>query len=69
VLDVPNLDDPFVVPRPDPICDDAIEPLLRRRELPAHPPRRDRCIADHLLTFYERETDTLVFRPCCRSTR
>lgn len=64
-LDVPNLDDPSACPAPDPVCDDARQPadvygsddcLAKRRG-------RDRCIADHLLTFYERETDTLILRP------
>jgi hypothetical protein len=27
------------------------------------PIARDRCIADHLLTWYERDTDTLILRP------
>ncbi len=64
-LDVPNLDDPFACPPPDlQVCDNArsgeaygsAECLARRRG-------RDQCIADHLLTFYERETDTLILRP------
>ncbi len=63
VLDVPNLDRVEACPDPDPICDDPSaadfgtpECVERRRD-------RDRCIADHLLTFYERETDTLIVRP------
>jgi len=64
VLDVPNLDQTDACPDPDPVCDndDGSETyngpdcLEKRRE-------RDRCIADHLLTFYERETDTLIVRP------
>lgn len=64
VLDVPNLDDPFACPDPDPTCDDATdtanygtpECLAKRRQ-------RDDCMSDHLLTFYERETDTLILRP------
>ena len=63
VLDVPNLDRVDACPDPDPLCDDdrsgdygTPECIEKRRE-------RDRCIADHLLTFYERETDTLIVRP------
>lgn len=62
-LDVPNLDDPFACPDPSPICDVATsdqygtETCIGARRL------RDRCIADHFLPFYERETDTLLMRP------
>ncbi len=64
LLDVPNLDNPKACPSPDAICDDresgdvydTTECKEKRRE-------RDRCIADHLLTFYERQTDTLIMRP------
>ena len=63
VLDVPNLDDPAACPAPDPVCDDATNALygsaacLQKRRV------RDRCIADHMLSWYERETDTLLVRP------
>lgn len=63
VLDRPNLDDPGACPDPDPVCDDArsaaydTDPCLAKRRV------RDRCIADHLLVWYERETDTLLLRP------
>ncbi|MBK6519211.1 MAG: hypothetical protein IPG04_35005 [Polyangiaceae bacterium] len=63
VLDVPNLDDPFVCPDPDPICDDAKNPAYGDASCRLTRQTRDRCVADHLLTYYERETDTLVFRP------
>ncbi|APR84407.1 Hypothetical protein A7982_09756 [Minicystis rosea] len=62
-LDQPNLDDPSACPAKDPVCDDASNPdygtsdCLDRRRV------RDRCITDHLLTWYERETDTLILRP------
>ena len=64
VLDQPNLDQRGVCPDPDPVCDDpesgdaynAAECLEKRRT-------RDRCVADHLMYFYERETDTLLMRP------
>ena len=64
ILDIPNLDDPFACPDPDPTCDfdtentnyDSPDCLAKRRQ-------RDQCVSDHLLTFYERETDTLVLRP------
>lgn len=63
VLDRPNLVDPNGCPGPDPVCDtpgssdyDGGACLAQRRE-------RDRCIADGLLTWYERETDTLLMRP------
>lgn len=39
-------------------CDDTLEPALQRRQA-----RRDRRITDHLPTFYEFETDTLIARP------
>jgi hypothetical protein len=63
ILDVPNLDDD--------VCGN---PDLERCDNPAHPDygtdaclqerrTRDECVTDHLLTWYERETDTLVLRP------
>jgi hypothetical protein len=62
-LDIPNLDEPFACGEPDPVCDDPRNAdyesdtcLELRRD-------RDRCITDHLVTFYERETDTLIVRP------
>lgn len=63
-LDRPNLDTLDACPDPHPQCDspeagDIYETAgcrERRQE-------RDRCIADHLLTWYERETDTLLLRP------
>ena len=50
-------------PAPDPVCDNAAEPDVRHARLRETRRTRDRCIADHLLTLYERETDTLVLRP------
>ncbi len=63
VLDHPDLDEPTACPGPDPVCDDAgnasygTPACLQKRRV------RDRCIADHLLVWYERETDTLLLRP------
>ncbi len=64
VLDRPNLTSLDACPNADPICDDhnsgseykSAACKLKRQQ-------RDRCIADHLLTGYERETDTLLVRP------
>jgi hypothetical protein len=63
-MDVPNLDDPKACPAPDLArCDNprhadynADECLEKRRS-------RDRCVADHFVNWYERETDTLILRP------
>lgn len=63
VLDVPNLDEPFACPAPDPICDDARNAMYGDAACLETRRTRDRCVADHLLTYYERETDTLIFRP------
>lgn len=63
VLDIPNFENPSACPGPDPICDDTAntdywtEGCINARQ------ERDRCVADNLLTFYERETDTLIVRP------
>ncbi|MEZ4302266.1 MAG: hypothetical protein R3B70_45480 [Polyangiaceae bacterium] len=62
-LDVPNLDDPFVCPDPSPTCDKPADPAFGTPACVEARRTRDRCIADHLLTFYERETDTLIVRP------
>jgi hypothetical protein len=63
-LDVPNLDEPYACPAPDLVsCD---KPGSTGYDTPACVERRrgrDQCIADHLLTYYERETDSLVIRP------
>ena len=66
VLDVPNFEDPSACAHIDlpTACTHPREGeayhgascVTRRRE-------RDQCITDNLLTFYERETDTLVVRP------
>ena len=63
VLDVPNLDDPFVCPDPDPACDNPKDPAFGDAACLDKRRNRDRCITDHLLTHYERETDTIVARP------
>lgn len=63
ILDVPNLDDPFACPDPDVVCDDASNMAYGSDECLAKRRKRDQCIADHLLRFYERETDTLILRP------
>ncbi len=52
VIDRPNLLDPTACPN------QALVALGKASELD-----RDRCIADNLLTWYERETDTLIMRP------
>lgn len=63
VLDLPNLDDPFVCPDPDPACSNPADTAYGTPACTEARRARDRCVADHLLTFYERETDTLVLRP------
>jgi hypothetical protein len=62
-LDRPNLDDPAACPGPDAVCDDATSPMYGSAECLDKRRTRDRCVADHLLTWYERETDTLILRP------
>jgi hypothetical protein len=62
-LDVPNLDDPGSCPDPDRICDDARNEAYGSPACTEKRRARDRCMADHLLTWYERETDTLILRP------
>ena len=63
VLDQPNFENLEACPARDASCDDpgaaeygSAECLDKRR-------KRDRCVADNLLTWYERETDTLIVRP------
>ncbi len=63
VLDVPNLDDPFACPDRDPVCDDAASSGYAEPDCVEKRRARDRCVSDHLLTFYERETDSLIVRP------
>lgn len=63
VLDVPNLDDPRACPGADAVCDAPSDPSYGSPECVAKRRSRDRCMADHLLHHYERETDTLVLRP------
>lgn len=53
VLDRPNLDDPGACPAPP---EDLDASDWDQRE-------RDRCLADRAITFYERETDTLLVSP------
>jgi len=62
-LDRPNLDDLGACAGPDPECDDADNPKYLTRPCLDLRRMRDRCIADHLLTWYERATDTLLLRP------
>lgn len=52
VLDLPNLKNPDGCPSQV----DVVLGKVTERE-------RDRCVTDNLLTFYERETDTLIMRP------
>ena len=52
VLDLPNLKNPDACPTQ---VDVALGTVTERE--------RDRCVTDNLLTFYERETDTLIMRP------
>jgi hypothetical protein len=63
VLDQPDLDDPSACPGPDPVCDDASSSTYGSATCLETRRTRDRCIADHLLVWYERETDTLILRP------
>lgn len=63
VLDVPNLERPQACAAPDPACVDPGAPGYASPECVDKRRVRDRCVADHLLTFYERETDTLIVRP------
>lgn len=52
VLDRPNLLDPTACPNQEEVLLGEVEDHLR-----------DQCVADNLLTWYERETDTLTTRP------
>jgi hypothetical protein len=63
VLDAPNLLDPYACPDPDPVCDDPSDPGSADPACVEARRARDRCVSDNLLTFYERETDTLIMRP------
>jgi hypothetical protein len=63
LLDVPNLDDPSACPGPDAVCDDAASPMYGDQSCVDKRRTRDKCIADHLLVWYERETDSLIVRP------
>ena len=63
-MDVPNLDDPKACPQPDLVrCDNARHADYGGDECTEKRRSRDRCVADHLLRWYERETDTLIVRP------
>ncbi len=62
-LDRPNLDDLTACAAPDPDCDDVGNAKYGTPECVEGRRLRDRCVADHLLTWYERETDTLLLRP------
>ncbi len=64
VLDQPNFENPAACPDPDPICDDPGSGAAYTEENCVEMRRsRDRCVMDNLLTWYERETDTLIVRP------
>jgi hypothetical protein len=64
VIDRPNLDTLEACPDPDPECDDPdAAAVYESEDCRGRRQERDRCIADHLLTWYERETDTLILRP------
>ncbi|MFO0550314.1 MAG: hypothetical protein U0271_18110 [Polyangiaceae bacterium] len=63
VLDLPNLDNPFACSDPSPTCDNPTDPTFGSADCLDARRKRDRCMADHLLTWYERETDTLILRP------
>lgn len=63
VMDIPNLLEPYGCPDADPICDHPEEPGYSEPACALKRQERDRCIADGLLTFYERETNTLIARP------
>jgi hypothetical protein len=62
-LDRPNLDDLGACAGPDATCDDSGDAKYGSPECVEARRMRDRCVADHLLGGYERETDTLVLRP------
>lgn len=62
-LDRPNLDDPGACAGPDPECDDSGNDKYGSPECVEARRTRDRCVADHFLAWYERETDTLLLRP------
>lgn len=64
VLDRPNLAVREACPDPDPTCDDpASGDEYHGDACRAWRQERDQCVADHLLTWYERQTDTLIARP------
>lgn len=52
VLDVPNFDDPKACATAEEVAGDEAKTLARQQ-----------CVADHLLTWYERQTDTMIVRP------
>ena len=62
-LDRPNLDDLGACAGPSATCDDSDDAKYGSPECLEARRLRDRCVADHLLGAYERETDTLVLRP------
>ena len=62
-LDRPNLDDPGACAGPDAECDDSGNAKYGTPECAETRRMRDRCVADHFLSWYERETDTLLLRP------
>ena len=63
VLDRANLDQQDACPGPDPVCDSVGHDLYESPDCLVLRRARDRCVADHLMYWYERETDTLILRP------
>jgi hypothetical protein len=63
VIDRPNFERPNSSPAPDAVCDDQASADYESETCRATRRERDRCVADNLLTFYERESDTLLLRP------
>ncbi len=63
VLDRPNFATLDACKGPDPECDDRDHAKYETDDCVEKRRKRDQCVADELLTWYERETDTLIVRP------
>jgi len=63
VLDRPNFATLDACADPDPECDDRGHADYGADRCVEMRRSRDQCVADELLTWYERETDTLIVRP------
>jgi hypothetical protein len=63
VLDRPNFATLDACKGPDPECDASDHADYGTDRCVAMRRTRDQCVADELLTWYERETDTLIVRP------